>query len=173
MLKIFATTVVLLIYSTVFSLPHQDVFGTKKPYNDFTPVVLWGEGIEVHLWDLASQLNVGLSENWERLIHQPQTTGTSAIELVNPQELDQVLNAWGLDQEIRNEAFRDVEMLVRMSADEATYMAQRFNYNSPSCQAGPLPFCLTTLIVVTRAVREFDGSLKAELGHVYIKSAAE
>ncbi|KAF9100545.1 hypothetical protein BGX27_000346, partial [Mortierella sp. AM989] len=154
-------------------LPSQIVFRPQKLDHDPVSVMLRGYSMDMLIQNLSKELDVGIPVGWDRLMHQPITFGTSSIEHVNPSELHVVLGRWGLDQEILGQAINDVTTLVKSSIGETRYVAQSFKYNSPNCQAGTLPICMTTLLVVARHMPESKSGSTAEIGHMYIKTAAE
>ncbi|KAG0248182.1 hypothetical protein DFQ27_001107, partial [Actinomortierella ambigua] len=80
-----------------------------------------------------------MPQGWQALVQQPQTTGTTAIETVDPTNLNQVMDSWGIDVSIRDEAYQNVRTLIDLHAQESTFVSQRFNYNVPGCRGGALP----------------------------------
>ncbi|KAF9113664.1 hypothetical protein BGX27_001081 [Mortierella sp. AM989] len=136
--------------------------------------VIQGKDLKSILGDMANELDQGIPAGWERLLHAPDTFGNSGIELMNPQDINQVIEPWAIDGSIKGEAVKDITALIQISAGEGYYVAQHFTYSVPQCHAGARPVCLTTLFVIIRP-REVDQGrvLITELAHIYMQSGAE
>ncbi|KAF9163997.1 hypothetical protein DFQ26_001910 [Actinomortierella ambigua] len=166
--SIFSLAFVLLFGITGLSLPHQVVLRPLSNVRSYASGVISGDDARGLLQSLAGELDRGMPQGWQALVQQPQTTGTTAIETVDPTNLNQVMDSWGIDVSIRDEAYQNVRTLIDLHAQESTFVSQRFNYNVPGCRGGALPVCLQTLMVVTRRLAE--DSEEVEIWHVYIES---
>lgn len=58
----------------------------------------------------------------------PITTGSQAIELVHPSEVRRVVGAWGLDDEIFEDAYHDIHNLVETAIEDGVFIAQGLVY---------------------------------------------
>ncbi|KAG0070736.1 hypothetical protein BGZ92_004394 [Podila epicladia] len=138
-----------------------------------------GNNVQDVLSQIASRLNQGLPDHWERLMHAPITQGSSTIDMIAPSDLESIVLSWGLDNDLFKQAYRDINTMIQLAIGEGVYIAQGFLYNWSHCQgAGKHPACLSTLIVVVRVPYvPGEGSdspaLTAELGHIYVTSTAE
>ncbi|KAK3831664.1 MAG: hypothetical protein JOS17DRAFT_743908 [Linnemannia elongata] len=138
-----------------------------------------GNAVQDVLSQIASRLNQGLPDRWERLMHAPITQGSSSIDMIAPSDLESIVRSWGLDNDLFEQAYRDINTLIRLAVGEGVYIAQGFSYNWSHCQGGgEHPACLSTLIVVVRVPyvpgEGSDSSASsAELGHIYVTSTAE
>lgn len=138
-----------------------------------------GNDVQDVLSQIASRLNQGLPDRWERLMHAPSTQGSSSIDMVAPSDLESIIRSWGLDSDLFDQAYRDINTLIRLAVGEGVYIAQGFSYNWSRCQGGgEHPACLSTLIVVVRVPyvpgEGGDGTTsRAELGHIYVTTTAE
>ncbi|KAG0319892.1 hypothetical protein BG000_003754, partial [Podila horticola] len=141
--------------------------------------VAQGNDVQDVLSQIASRLNQGLPDRWERLMHAPSTQGSSTIDMIVPSDLESIVRSWGLDNDLFEQAYRDINTLIRLAVGEGVYIAQGFSYNWSHCQGGSEhPACLSTLIVVVRVPYvPGEGSdspaSTAELGHIYVTSTAE
>ena len=138
-----------------------------------------GNDVQDVLSQIASRLNQGLPDRWERLMHAPTTQGSSSIDMIAPFDLESIIRSWGLDNDLFDQAYRDISTLIRLAVGEGVYIAQGFSYNWSRCQGGgDHPACLSTLIVVVRVPyvpdEGGDGTAsRAELGHIYVTTTAE
>lgn len=96
--------------------------------------------------------------------------------MVTADNLKSAMQTWGLDGGVLDQAYDRVHMAIELALSEAVYFAQGFSYNWEPCQGGgDHPACLATLVVVVKvpdAISD-DGAWKAEVGHIYISTAAE
>ncbi|KAF9150723.1 hypothetical protein BG015_007448 [Linnemannia schmuckeri] len=138
-----------------------------------------GNDVQDVLSQIASRLNQGLPDRWERLMHAPVTQGSSSIDMIVPSDLETIIRSWGLDSDLFDQAYRDIHTLIRLAVGEGVYIAQGFSYNWSRCQGGGAhPACLSTLIVVVRVPyvpgEGGEGTAsRAELGHIYVTTTAE
>ncbi|KAF8937779.1 hypothetical protein BGZ47_008857 [Haplosporangium gracile] len=144
-----------------------------------TSAVDQGNDVREVLSQIASRLNQGLPDRWERLMHAPITQGSSSIDMIVPSDLEFIIRSWGLDNDLFDQAYRDIHTLIRLAVGEGVYIAQGFSYNWSRCQGGGVhPACLSTLIVVVRVPympgEGDDGTAsRAELGHIYVTTTTE
>ncbi|KAF9146156.1 hypothetical protein BGX30_003501 [Mortierella sp. GBA39] len=138
-----------------------------------------GNDVQDVLSQIASRLNQGLPDRWERLMHAPISQGSSSIDMIAPSDLESIIRSWGLDNDMFDQAYRDINTLIRLAVGEGVYIAQGFSYNWSNCQGGgDHPACLSTLIVVVRVPyvpnEGGDGTAsKAELGHIHVTTTTE
>ncbi|KAG0298866.1 hypothetical protein BGZ97_003940 [Linnemannia gamsii] len=138
-----------------------------------------GNDVQDVLSQIASRLNQGLPDRWERLLHAPVTQGSSSINTIIHSDLESTIRSWGLDNDLFDQAYRDINTLIRLAVGEGVYVAQGFSYNWSRCPGdGAHPACLSTLIVVVRVPyvpgEGGDGAVsRAELGHIYVTTTAE
>ncbi|KAF9953797.1 hypothetical protein BGZ72_005131 [Mortierella alpina] len=138
-----------------------------------------GSDVQDVLSQIASRLNQGLPGGWERLMHAPVTQGSSAIDMIAPSDLESIIRSWGLENDLFQQAYHDIDTLIRLAVGEGVYIAQGFSYNWSHCPGGgEHPACLSTLIVVVRVPYvPGEGSdilaSTAELGHICVTSTAE
>ncbi|KAF9189633.1 hypothetical protein BGZ50_000662 [Haplosporangium sp. Z 11] len=153
----------------------------QSPLNSFdinqplSPLnVVEGETTQQLLVQLVSDLNHNRPEGWERLTKEPSTNGGGDIQVIDPADLGAVMDAWGLDGDMRSSAYENINLLLQVAVREGRYFAQGFSLNGENCADVPRPVCLATLIVTVRA--QYDKNTKiwtAEIGHVYLRSGAE
>ncbi|KAG0323172.1 hypothetical protein BGZ99_002904 [Dissophora globulifera] len=138
-----------------------------------------GNDVKDVLSQIASSLNQGLPDRWERLMHEPITQGSSTIDMIASSDLESVVRSWGLDDELFSQAYHDINTMIRLAVGEGVYIAQGFSYNWAPCPGGgEHPACLSTLIVVVRVpyvpgAGSDSPASTAELGHIYVTSTAE
>ncbi|KAG0345166.1 hypothetical protein BG005_001420 [Podila minutissima] len=107
-----------------------------------------GNDVQDVLSQIASCLNQGLPDRWERLMHAPITQGSSTIDMIAPSDLESIVRSWGLNNDLFEQAYRDINTLIRLAVGEGVYIAQGFSYNWSHCRG-------------------------AELRHIYVTSTAE
>lgn len=95
-----------------------------------------GNDVQDVLSQIASRLNQGLPDRWERLMHAPITQGSSTIDMIAPSDLESIVRSWGLDNDLFEQAYRDINTLIRLAVGEGVYIAQGFSYNWSHCQGG-------------------------------------
>ncbi|KAF8952023.1 hypothetical protein BGZ52_008388 [Haplosporangium bisporale] len=147
--------------TNVFAIPSPPQVFMRAPDNNVVvPVnrpsfsasaVDQGNDVQDVLSQIASRLNQGLPDRWERLMHAPITQGSSTIDMIAPSDLESIVRSWGLDNDLFEQAYHDINTLIRLAVGEGVYIAQGFSYNWSHCQGGgEHPACLSTLIVVVR-----------------------
>ncbi|KAK3836204.1 MAG: hypothetical protein J3R72DRAFT_477205 [Linnemannia gamsii] len=169
------------IPTTINSLPPPQLPMTApKSLNQQRPFlslnVLQGDDVQSLLHQIASGLNQGYPNNWERLTRPPSTQGNSDIQTIAPLDLESTIRTWGLHADMFDKAYNDINTLIRVAVEQGVYIAQGFSYNLPQgCQGGgPHPACLSTLVAVVRVPHAADGqALMAEVGHFYMTTTAE
>lgn len=107
---------------------------------------------------------------WEHLVHQPNTTGSSAVQIIDPSILGQVVNSWNLHESIHGQVLQDIELLVNLHATESVYVSQKFSYLVPGCRGGENPVCMYSLMVVIRRLRPTNEFSDIEIRHLYVES---
>lgn len=164
---------------TITSLPPPQVPMSAPGQPDqqlFTSDYSQGDDIQPVLRNIASGLNQGYPDGWERFTRAPVSSGSSNIQMVTADNLKSVMQTWGLDGSALDQAYDRVHMAIELAVSEAVYFAQGFSYNWKPCQGGgDHPACLATLMVVVKVPDAIgdDGTWKAEVGHIYISTAAE
>ncbi|KAG0210640.1 hypothetical protein BGX33_004797 [Mortierella sp. NVP41] len=146
------------------------VFSPSHDVQSASSDVFKGSDAELLLRHFIGELDRGLPSGWERLMHPPQTTGTSAVQVVDPLNLYQMLDGWDLHPSIRDQVYRDVELLISLHAEEVVYTSQRFQYGIPGCRGGDIPVCMQTLLVVVRRLSLADELSAVEIRHIYADS---
>ncbi|KAF9953008.1 hypothetical protein BGZ72_005759 [Mortierella alpina] len=159
--------VMLCLFGTALSAPTNKI---EQPFN-----VVQGGDPRTLLHDLASSLDPGSRpEGWERLMHTPETNGTSGMEILSPANLLPVVKSWGIDETMYNRTFESITNLIHTAIGEGIYVARGFSYTLPKCVDKARPVCLTTLIVAARVKLDADEQIhRVELGHIYMKSGAD
>ncbi|KAF9936986.1 hypothetical protein BGZ75_007695 [Mortierella antarctica] len=160
--------VMLCLFGTALSAPANTI---GKPLN-----VVQGGDPRTLLHDLATSLDQGSRpEGWERLMHTPETNGTSGMEILSPANLQPVVESWGIDESMYNRTLESINNLIHTAIGEGIYAARGFTYTLPKCMDKARPVCLTTLIVAARV--QLDAAeqevYRVELGHIYMKSGAD
>ncbi|KAG0219215.1 hypothetical protein B0O80DRAFT_460070 [Mortierella sp. GBAus27b] len=184
--------IVLTLAATAISAPSQRPMRSPTTTTATTGIlrvqasdIYKGENLQEIIQTLTSGLDQGLPEGWEQLVQAPQTIGTSGIETMNPQDLDQVLTSWQVDESFHAEVAGDIMSLVRLAVSDIIYVAQQFTYTHPSCLA-PTPeppasaeegeekrACLSTVLVVAKPKIVVGNRVwTTELIHFYMKSEA-
>ncbi|KAF9919058.1 hypothetical protein BX616_002406 [Lobosporangium transversale] len=150
-------------------------FPTKGASRIAVSELAYGNEARDLLVEKAHSLNRPYPDGWERILHPPNTFGNTGIQIVDPNNLVEVINAWGLPESIRDIAYNDIRTLVLIAVRQGVYVIQSFSYGVPNCGAGPQPFCMVTLAVVVRARLDQGGLLAnpAEIGHIFMQSGAE
>ncbi|KAG9062779.1 hypothetical protein KI688_005085 [Linnemannia hyalina] len=124
------------------------------------------DDVQQVLRNIASGLNQGYPNGWERFTRAPGSSGSSSIEMVTADNLKSAMQTWGLDGGVLGQAYDRVHMAIELAVSETAYFAQGFSYNwSPAKVAVITP-------PVPDAIGD-DGAWKAEVGHIYISTAAE
>ncbi|KAG0359819.1 hypothetical protein BG005_000089 [Podila minutissima] len=133
-----------------------------------------GDDISSLLYEMAQSLDIGRPDGWEKLMNAPNITGSHAIEPAHPSELRHVVGTWGLNDEMFEDAYRDIYKLVETAIADGVFITQGFVYNSPKCGDVPRPVCLSTLVVVAQ-IQYLIGNhvYQIRLGHFYLASSAE
>ncbi|KAF9276529.1 hypothetical protein BGZ74_003600, partial [Mortierella antarctica] len=133
-----------------------------------------GDDISSLLYEMAQSLDIGRPDGWEKLMNAPNITGSHAIEPVHPSELRHVVGTWGLDDEMFEDAYRNIYKLVETAIADGVFITQGFVYISPKCGDVPRPVCLSTLVVVAQ-IQYLIGNhvYQIQLGHFYLASSAE
>ncbi|KAF9279546.1 hypothetical protein BGZ68_007855 [Mortierella alpina] len=160
--------VMLCLFGTAFSAPANRL---EKPLN-----VVQGGDPRTLLHELATSLDQGSRpEGWERLMHTPETNGTSGMEILSPANLQPVIESWGIDESMYNQTLESIENLIHTAIGEGIYAARGFTYTLPKCVDKARPVCLTTLIVAARVKLDAadEEVYRVELGHIYMKSGAD
>ncbi|KAF9944620.1 hypothetical protein BGZ70_004482, partial [Mortierella alpina] len=160
--------VMLCLFGTALSAPVNTL---SKPLN-----VVQGGDPRTLLHDLATSLDPGSRpEGWERLMHTPETNGTSGMEVLSPANLQPVVESWGIDESMFSQTLESITNLIHTAIGEGIYAARGFTYTLPKCMDKARPVCLTTLIVAARV--QLDAAeeevYRVELGHIYMKSGAD
>ncbi|KAF9541884.1 hypothetical protein EC957_002589 [Mortierella hygrophila] len=164
---------------TVMSLPPPQVplNALELPVSSLSASAYFqGDDVQQVLRNIASGLNQGYPDGWERFTRAPGSSGSSSIEMVTADNLRSVMQSWGLDGGVLDQAYDRVNMAIELAVSETAYFAQGFSYNWKPCQGGgDHPACLATLMVVVKVPDAIgdDGAWKAEVGHIYISTAAE
>ncbi|KAG0262290.1 hypothetical protein BG011_000118 [Mortierella polycephala] len=136
--------------------------------------VVEGEDTQQLLAQFMSDMNHSRPEGWERLMKEPSTSGNGDIQVIRPAELGTVMDAWGLDGDMHASAYENINILMRVAVQEGRYSAQGFSLNGENCADVPRPVCLSTLIVTVQVQYVINAEVwRAEIGHVYLRSAAE
>ncbi|KAG0260279.1 hypothetical protein BG011_001980 [Mortierella polycephala] len=171
MLVAFHASLVAFCY-TAFQQSPLNSFGIDQPLLPLS--VVEGENTQQLLVQLVSDLNHNWPEGWERLMKEPSTSGDGAIQVIHPADLGVVMDAWGLDDDIHVSAYENINMLMQVAVREGRYSAQGFSLNGEKCADVPRPVCLSTLIVTVQVQYVINAEAwTAEIGHVYLRSAAE
>ncbi|KAF9150722.1 hypothetical protein BG015_007447 [Linnemannia schmuckeri] len=142
----------------------------------FASSIFQGDDVQPLLRSIASGLNQGYPDGWERFTRTPVSSGSSSIEMVTADNLKSAMQNWGLDGGVLDQAYDRVHTAIELAVSEAVYFAQGFSYNWAPCQGGgDHPACLSTLIVVVKVPDAIgdDDAWKAEVGHIYISTVAE
>lgn len=141
----------------------------------FASNLLQGENVQPILRNIASGLNQGYPNGWERYAHTPVSGGSSSIQMVTADDLRPAMQNWGLNGGVLDQAYDRVHTAIELAVSEAVYFAQGFSYNWSECQGGgDHPACLSTLMVVVKVPDVTDdGPWRAEVGHIYISTVAE
>ncbi|KAG0084495.1 hypothetical protein BGZ92_009825 [Podila epicladia] len=142
----------------------------RRPSRDLVK----GDGISSLLYEMAQSLDIGRPDGWEKLMNAPNITGSYANEPAHPSELRHVVETWGLDNNMLEDAYRDIYELVETAIADGVFISQGFVYNSSKCGDVPRPVCLSTLAVVTQ-IQYLIGNhvYQLRLGHFYLSSSAE
>ncbi|KAF8967212.1 hypothetical protein BGZ46_000220 [Entomortierella lignicola] len=142
--------------------------------NSLSADVVQGHDVQSVLYQIALSLNQGVPDNWQRLMHSPITNGSSNVEMIISSDLKSTITSWGLADDMRDKAHRDINALIKLAVGKSVYLAKGFSYNWSNCLDVPHPACLSTLFVVVKVPYMFgDYVWKVELAHIYIASAAE
>ncbi|KAF9080200.1 hypothetical protein BGX23_002511 [Mortierella sp. AD031] len=149
------------------SLPHQLVFRPSNDVQSASSEVFKGSNAELLLRNFIGELDRGLPSDWRRLVHLPQTAGTSSIQVIDPQNLSQALDSWDLHSSIRDYIHRDIELLISFHAEEVVYTSVKFRYYIPGCHGGDIPVCMQALFVVVRRLDLADELSTVEIRHIY------
>ncbi|KAG0236905.1 hypothetical protein BGW42_002403 [Actinomortierella wolfii] len=136
--------------------PHQLVLRPDDPIHASASEVIVGNDGDLLLKGLVARLIAPVAGNWENLMDQPQTSGTSSVEIVDPQNIDKTIGGWGLNAQVFEQASRDIKQLIELHASKTVYVSQQFQYNVPGCHGGQLPVCMQTLMVVARQIHLAD-----------------
>lgn len=155
-----------------YSLPLQAALPSPHNIQSFASDVISGDDAGALLLNLAAQLDRGMPEGWQHLVHLPDTSGSTNVQNINVQDLNPALDAWGLPDSIRGQAHNDVLSLIDLHASESTFVSQNFLYNVPGCNGGELPVCLHTLMVVVRRQPVADSLNAVNIWHVFMASNA-
>ncbi|KAG9062778.1 hypothetical protein KI688_005084 [Linnemannia hyalina] len=86
-----------------------------------------GNDVQDVLSQIASRLNQGLPDRWERLTHAPISQGSSSIDMIASSDLESIIRSWGLDNDMFDQAYRDINTLIRLAVGEGVYIAQGFS----------------------------------------------
>ncbi|KAG0096282.1 hypothetical protein BGZ93_004798 [Podila epicladia] len=123
---------------------------------------------------MAQSLDIGRPDGWEKLMNAPNITGSYANEPAHPSEIRHVVETWGLDNNMLEDAYRDIYELVETAIADGVFISQGFVYNSSKCGDVPRPVCLSTLAVVTQIQYLICNHVyQLRLGHFYLSSSAE
>ncbi|KAG0197522.1 hypothetical protein BGX28_009004, partial [Mortierella sp. GBA30] len=170
-----ATALALCFLGISSSSPHQLPFSRPSSIRRLSELnIAQGSDTPTLLNQFAIGLDRGRPAGWERLMHIPVTNGTFGIEIVYIPDLASVLDSWGLSEEMRETTYNDLELVIQAAVGEGVYLAQGFTYAWPHCKNVPRPVCLSTLMVVVKVHYVVGNRVwRAELGHLYMESAAE
>ncbi|KAF9114037.1 hypothetical protein BGX30_006744, partial [Mortierella sp. GBA39] len=163
---------------TVTPLPPPQV-PLKTPEHAIQPTlpqgIICGNSIRAVLHQIASGLDQSYPDDWERLMTNLTTNGSSSTQTIEPSDLKSVMQTWGLDIDLFDKAYHDVQVLIRSAVDEGIYIAQGISYNWSRCQGHTSHHtCFSTLMVVVRVPYVVSGYVwRAEVGHVYVSSGAK
>ncbi|KAF9541886.1 hypothetical protein EC957_002591 [Mortierella hygrophila] len=129
-------------------------------------------GIQAVLHQITSGLDQSYPDDWERLMRDLTTNGSSSTQTIEPSDLKSVIQTWGLDIDLFDKAYHDVQVLLRSAVDD---IAQGISYNWSRCQGHTSHhICFSTLMVVVRVPYVVSGYVwRAEVGHVYVSSGAK
>ncbi|KAF9272761.1 hypothetical protein BGZ68_002118 [Mortierella alpina] len=151
-------------YQAPLQVPETDRFPASN--------VIQGNDIRSLFQVSINELDRGLPVAWEGLVHRPETTGSQGIDIIRPAHLYHALNGWRLPEVLLDQVYDDVELLIRMHAQESVYVSQRFQYKVAGCHGEELPVCMFSLIVVARPAIRDGQPIATELRHLYIQSSS-
>ena len=98
------------------------------------------------------------------------TSGSSSIQTIAQSDIKSVMQTWGLDIDLFDKTYHNVQVLIRSAVDEGAYIAQGLSYNWSRCQDHTSHHtCLSTLMVVVRVSYVVGGYVwRAEVGHAFM-----
>ncbi|KAF8939314.1 hypothetical protein BGZ47_008225 [Haplosporangium gracile] len=109
----------------------------------FVASLFQSDDVQPVLRNIASSLNQGCPDGWERFARTPVSGGSSSIEMVTADSLKSAMQNWGLAGGILDQAYDRVHTAIELAVSE-----------------------------VPDTIGD-DGAWKAEVGHIYISTVAE
>lgn len=137
-------------------------------------VMIQGNDVRSIILDTMHSLEHSLPEERENLMLDPETRGTSGVDVVNPQDVEQAIGRWSVDSNITDNVLGDIRRLIQQSYKQNTYLGRHFRYHLENCDLGVSFQCLSTLLVIAHPLaNDEDGVQNVELVHIYIHSGAK
>ncbi|KAG0343410.1 hypothetical protein BG004_005340 [Podila humilis] len=114
----------------------------RVPFEALVPVnrpsfsmstVQQGNDVRDVLSQVVSSLNQGLPDNWERLMQAPVTQGDFSILMTLQSDLESIVRSWGLNDDMFEKAYHDINTMILLAVGEGVYFAQGLSYNVATC----------------------------------------
>ncbi|KAF9947083.1 hypothetical protein BGZ72_010890 [Mortierella alpina] len=157
-----------------YPFPEPNSPKPRDPKHPVPPTTIEDEDPQAVLRRLAGKLDRGLPESSTTLFHNPETRGSTGLEVIHPSDLNATIQTWSLDDQLHQTVFQDLDTLIHTAIGDGVYVARGVSYTSPTCRHRFRPLCLSTLIVATRVhYAEGHKAWRAEIAHVYMHSTAE